>query len=198
MMAHDPTQFPADLPVPQDDGAAVHLTGARLADIELPATDGSLVSPGTIKGTVVLYAYPKTGVPGVEMPDGWDEIPGARGCTPQSCSFRDHMAELKLAGADHVFGISTQTSDYQKEAVERLHLPFELLSDADLKFQQAMNLPILQVSSDGQNSTLLKRLALVAIDGDIKKVFYPVFPPDKNAADVLKWLNVKSSNRQFV
>ena len=191
-MVHDPTQFPTDLPVPQDDGAAAHLTGSKLADIKLPATDGTLVSLGTVLGTLVLYAYPRTGVPDVALPDGWDEIPGARGCTPQSCSFRDHMDELKLAGAEQVFGISTQTTDYQKEAAERLQLPFALLSDADLTFQKAMNLPVMEVLLENENSTLLKRLALVAVDGVIKKVFYPVFPPGQNAADVLEWLRARA------
>ena len=181
-------ETPQSLPEPVDDGAAMHLENMHLASVSLQATSGEQVSLGKLPGTTVLYAYPMTGQPDVALPDGWDEIPGARGCTPQSCSFRDHMAELKSAGADHVFGISTQTSDYQKEAAERLHLPFDLLSDSELQFQKAMALPVMEVDLPSQNNVLLKRLALVASDGLIKKVFYPVFPPDRNAADVLAWL----------
>lgn len=180
--------LPDDLPVPEDDGAAAHLKGAVLPDHELPATDGSSVSLGKLKGCLVLYAYPMTGRPGIALPDGWDEIPGARGCTPQSCSFRDHMAELRGAGADHVFGISTQSTIYQREAAERLHLPFPLLSDEHLEFAKSLSLPTMKADVDGQNNTLLKRLAMVVRNGKIEKVFYPVFPPEKNAANVWAWL----------
>ncbi len=185
-------ELPDSLPSPDDDGSADHLVGSMLADLQLSSTAGKSTNLSKMDGVVVVYAYPMTGVPGTPLPDGWDEIPGARGCTPQSCSFRDHMAELKSAGADHVFGVSTQTTEYQKEAADRLHLPFDILSDADLTLQRAMRLPIMDADVGEQNHTLLKRLALIAKDGVIKKCFYPVFPPDRNAADVLEWLKQNS------
>jgi peroxiredoxin len=181
---HDPTTLPSDLPVPQDDGAANHLPGAKLPDLVLPATSGPPVNLSKLSGRVVIYIYPRTGVPGVDAPPGWDDIPGARGCTPQSCGFRDHFAELKALGIAHVFGLSTQDSAYQCEAAARLHLPFPILSDADLKFTQALELPTFTTSG----MTLLKRMALVITDGVIEKAFYPVFPPDQNAAEVVAWL----------
>ena len=181
---HDPTFLPPDIPVPQDDGAARHLTGRMLPDLALPATRGGAVNLSLLLGRIVLYIYPRTGVPGVDLPPGWDDIPGARGCTPQSCSFRDHFAELKALGVSHLFGLSTQDTDYQREAAERLHLPFPILSDAKLAFARAMNLPTFSVAG----MTLLKRMALVIDDGDITKVFYPVFPPDQSAAEVVAWL----------
>ena len=183
-MAKDLQSLPADLPVPEDDGAARHLSGAPVADIELPATDGSSVSLANLRGRTVVYAYPRTGEPGRPslVPD-WDRIPGARGCTPQSCGFRDHHAELRERGA-RVFGLSTQDTDYQREAAARLHLPFPLLSDANLAFAKAMRLPTFEVAGH----TLLKRLALVIRDGHVEHVFYPVFPPDRNAEEVANWL----------
>ena len=181
---HDPTVLPPDLPAPQDDGAARHLPGTPVPDVSLMATDGTPVNLSRLKGRIVVYAYPRTGRPGQPLPDGWDAIPGARGCTPQSCGFRDHFAEMKHAGADELFGLSTQEPDYQREAAERLHLPFRLLSDAGLELTRALNLPTFTV--DGM--TLLKRLTLVIDQGVIRFVFYPVFPPDKNAETVLAWL----------
>ncbi len=181
---HDPTFLPPGIPVPQDDGAARHLTGMKLPDLALAATRGGAIDLALLAGRTVLYIYPRTGVPGVDLPPGWDDIPGARGCTPQSCGFRDHFAELKALGASHLFGLSTQDTDYQREAAERLHLPFAILSDAKLAFAQALNLPTFSVAG----MTLLKRMALVIDDGIIDKVFYPVFPPDKNAAEVIAWL----------
>ena len=181
---HDPTVLPADLPVPQDDGAARHLTGMRLPSVSLEATDGSQVDLSKLSGRTVVYIYPRTGVPGRSMPDGWNEIPGARGCTPQSCGFRDHFAELERLGVARVFGLSTQDSAYQREAVERLHLPFAVLSDERLELARALKLPTFEVAG----MTLLKRMALVIDDGVITKVFYPVFPPDKNAEEVTVWL----------
>jgi peroxiredoxin len=181
---HDPTFLPPDIPVPQDDGAARHLTGMKLPDIALAATSGPDVTLSKLKGRTVLYIYPRTGVPGVDLPEGWNAIPGARGCTPQSCGFRDHFADLKSLGVAHLYGLSTQESDYQREAVERLHLPFAILSDADLKLGRAIKLPTFTTSG----MTLFKRMALVIDGGTIVKVFYPVFPPDKNAEEVIAWL----------
>ena len=182
--AHDPTFLPPDIPVPQDDGAARHLAGMKLPDIALAATSGGDVNLARLAGRTVLYIYPRTGVPGVDAPPGWDDIPGARGCTPQSCGFRDHFAELKGLGVAHLFGLSTQDTGYQREVAERLHLPFAILSDAKLALTRALKLPTFTTSG----MTLLKRMALVVDDGVIAKVFYPVFPPDKNAAEVIAWL----------
>jgi peroxiredoxin len=181
---HDPTVLPPDIPAPQDDGGARHLAGMKLPDIALPATDGATVNLSKLAGRTVLYVYPRTGVPGVDAPQGWDDIPGARGCTPQSCGFRDHFADLKALRVAHLYGLSTQKTDYQREAVERLHLPFAILSDADLKLGRVMKLPTFTTSG----MTLFKRMALVIDDGVIVKVFYPVFPPDKNAEEVVAWL----------
>ncbi len=150
----------------------------------LPATSGEPVNLSKLKGRSVVYIYPRTGVPGVNPPPGWNQIPGARGCTPQSCGFRDHFAELKTLGVAHVFGLSTQDRAYQREAAERLHLPFPILSDADLNFALGLHLPMFMTSG----MTLLKRMALVIDDGVIVKAFYPVFPPDKNAEEVIAWL----------
>ncbi|MCS0503483.1 peroxiredoxin [Ancylobacter mangrovi] len=175
--------LPEDLPVPDDDGAARHLKGLALPDVELAATDGRRVNPSRLSDRTVIYIYPRSGKPGVALPEGWDAIPGARGCTPHSCGFRDHFAELRAAGADAVFGLSTQDSAYQRELAERLHLPFPILSDEALAFRRALGLPTFEV--DGM--VLLKRMALIADEATITHVFYPVFPPDRNAADVLAW-----------
>ena len=173
------------IPAPPDDGAAKHLTGMRVPNVSLMATNGSTVNVGRLPGRAVLYAYPRTGTPGEISPvDDWDMIPGARGCTPQSCAFRDHFAELTAAGARHVYGLSTQSPAYQAEMAQRLHLPFAVLSDADLALTNAMKLPTMQVA----DMLLLKRLAAVIDDGVVVQVFYPVFPPDRNAGDVLAWL----------
>jgi peroxiredoxin len=186
MPRHDPLELPPDLPAPPDDGGADHLAGASLPGLALPATDGRLVrldEPGAAPRTVV-YAYPRTGRPGERplVPD-WDLIPGARGCTPEACAFRDHHAELAALGAE-VYGLATQATPYQREAVERLHLPFALLSDAELGLTRALRLPTFEVG--GQ--TLLKRLTLVVRDGRVEHVFYPVFPPDAHAREVAGWL----------
>ena len=177
-------ELPSDLPVPQDDGACDHLTGMRLPSVALPATNGEHVDLSTLPGRTVIYCYPRTGRPDRNPPDGWNAIPGARGCTPQSCAFRDHYTELLALDVDAVYGLSTQDSDYQREAVERLHLPFALLSDEHLAFGRALNLPTFEV--DGVK--LLKRLTLIVHQGDIERVFYPVFQPDANAPDVIHWL----------
>jgi peroxiredoxin len=181
---HDPTVLPPDIPAPEDDGGARHLPGMKVGDLALPATSGAAVNLARLAGRTVLYIYPRTGVPGVDLPPGWNDIPGARGCTPQSCGFRDHFAELKGLGVSHLFGLSTQDTDYQREAAERLHLPFAILSDAGLSFTRAMRLPTFTVAG----MTLLKRMALVLDEGVIANVFYPVFPPDRNAAEVVAWL----------
>ncbi|NNM75210.1 peroxiredoxin [Enterovirga aerilata] len=179
-----PDTLPDGLPVPVDDGAADHLRGARLPDVALRATDGAFVSLARLPGRAVVYLYPRTGEPGKNPAPEWDAIPGARGCTPQSCSFRDHHDELKGLGVDHVFGLSTQDTSYQREAAERLHLPFPLLSDEDLAFTRAMDLPTFEFGG----MTLLRRMAFVIDGGRITQVFYPVFPPDRSAAEVVAWL----------
>jgi peroxiredoxin (alkyl hydroperoxide reductase subunit C) len=173
------------IPAPIDDGAARHLVGVSVPDIALPATNGSHVSLARQAGRVVLFAYPRTGEPGKPaLAEDWDTIPGARGCTPQACAFRDLHGELTAAGARSVFGLSTQDTGYQLEAARRLHLPFSLLSDAKLALTTALRLPTMEVAG----LTLIKRLALIIDDGRIAKVFYPVFPPDKNGAEVRGWL----------
>lgn len=181
---HNPQVLPSGIPVPQDDGAARHLEGMRLPSVTLTATDGSAVDLVALAGRTVVYIYPRTGVPGVDPPDGWDMIPGARGCTPQSCSFRDLFAELKALGVARVFGLSTQDTAYQQEAATRLHLPFPLLSDEALALTTASKLPTFTAAG----MTLLKRMALVIDGGGITKVFYPVFPPDRSAAEVIAWI----------
>ena len=183
-------ELPKDLPVPQDDGACAHLAGVKLPPSKLASTGGGAVALSTLKGTTVLYIYPRTGRPDEESPPGWNAIPGARGCTPQSCAFRDHYQELKAAGASRVYGLSAQSTAEQREAQERLHLPFELLSDEKLEFAGALKLPTFDVAG----MRLIKRITLVAQDGKIGKVFYPVFPPDRNAADVLAWLLANRRN----
>ena len=181
---HNPLILPDNLPIPQDDGAARHLKGARLPDIVLAATNATAVNLSKLDGRTVVYVYPRTGRPGQDLPTGWDGIPGARGCTPQSCSFRDHFAEIKGLGVKHLFGLSTQDLAYQREAVDRLHLPFPILSDASLLLTRALNLPTFSV--DGM--TLIKRMAWVIDGGVFTHVFYPVFPPDRSAAEVIAWL----------
>jgi peroxiredoxin len=181
---HNPQFLPSDISVPQDDGAADHLAGTRLPDLMLAATDGSNVYLSKLAGRTIIYIYPRTGVPGIDPPPGWDMIPGARGCTPQSCSFRDHFAELTGLGVAHVFGLSTQDTAYQQEAATRLQLPFPILSDEKLGLAKALRLPTFNAAS----MTLLKRMALVIDNGVITKVFYPVFPPDHSAAQVIAWI----------
>jgi peroxiredoxin len=177
------------IPAPEDDGAANHLAGMRLPSLALLATDGCSIDLSTLAGRVVVYAYPRTGVPDTANPTGWDDIPGARGCTPQSCAFRDHHAELKAVGVAAVFGLSTQDTTYQREVADRLHLPFPLLSDEQLRLTRAIGLPTFRV----EGMELLKRLTLIIRDGTVEKVFYPVFPPDRNAGDVLGWLRKASA-----
>ena len=173
------------IPAPADDGGAAHLKGMKMPSIGLRATDDTVVDLAQLGGRTVVFAYPRTGEPGkIALVDDWDMIPGARGCTPQTCAFRDLFAELKAAGAAHVFGLSTQSNAYQAEMAARLHLPFPVLSDEQLKLTGALQLPTMEVAG----LTLIKRLALVVDDGEITQLFYPVFPPDRNAGDVLDWL----------
>jgi peroxiredoxin len=177
------SQLPKNLPAPVDDGAASHLEGSLLPNLTLNSTDGAQVNLASLSGRWVIYVYPMTGRPETPLPHGWDGIPGARGCTPQSCSFRDHHAELEALHTG-VFGLSAQTSECQREARDRLHLPFQLLSDNTLQLKSAMRLPTFAVAG----MELFKRLTLITHDGRIEKVFYPVFPPDQNADEVLVWL----------
>ena len=181
---HNPLNLPSGIPAPGDDGGARHLTGMPVPDLALAATDGGQVNLAKLAGRTIVYIYPRTGVPGVPLPDGWDMIPGARGCTPQSCGFRDHFADLRSLGVAQVFGLSTQDTAYQQEAANRLHLPFPLLSDNKLQFTRALDLPTFTAAG----MQLIKRMVLVIDDGIITKVFYPVFPPDKSADEVVAWL----------
>ena len=177
------SKLPIDLPIPKDDGAAKHLEGSRFPNIQLKSTDANLVDMGSLDGWHAIYIYPMTGQPNVPLPDGWDSIPGARGCTPQSCSFRDYFDELDALNVK-VYGISTQTTEYQLEAKRRLHLPFELLSDSQLQLKNTLNLPAFSVAK----LELYKRLTMIINNDQIVKIFYPVFPPDKNAEEVIEWL----------
>ena len=178
-------ELPKDLPVPVDDGAADHLPGTRLPDVALPSTDGHNVRLDTAGSPwLIVYAYPKTGRPGEpELTPDWDQIPGARGCTPESCGFRDHHTELRKLGAE-VYGLSTQSTEDQRELAERIGLPFPVLSDSDLRLTKALNLPTFDVAG----RVLTKRLTIAARGGVIEHVWYPVFPPDTHAGEVVSWL----------
>ncbi len=180
------TELPEDLPKPLDDSACNHLLDFSLPNLSLLSAQGEWVNISNIEGYLVLYCYPMTGKPGVALPQGWNQIPGARGCTPQSCSFRDHYQDLKELEAE-VYGISTQTTVEQAEAKKRLHLPFELLSDVNLELAQALKLPTFEV----ENKCLLKRVTIIARSNRIVKVFYPVFPPNTNADEVITWLKAQ-------
>jgi peroxiredoxin len=183
------SRLPADLAVPDDDGGD-HLPGIRMPALTLTATTGVVVDLSDLGrgGSAVLYIYPMTGRPGVALPDGWDSVPGARGCTPEACGFRDHHADLLASGASEVYGLSTQDSRYQAEAVQRLRLPFAMLSDPDLALGTALRLPTFTL--DG--TTRYQRITLIVTDGSIEHVFYPVFPPDEHAEQVLDWLRSRS------
>ena len=182
--------LPDNLPTPQDDGACAHLPGLKMPPIALTTTSGSTVDFSSLAERSVIFCYPKTGLPGKNPPPDWDAIPGARGCTPQNCSFRDEYANLLQAGVKQVFGVSTQSSSYQQEAGERLHLPYLLVSDEKMALAHALNLPTFEF--DGE--TLIKRLTLIVDDGTITHVLYPVFPPDKSAADTLHWVREHPAN----
>jgi peroxiredoxin len=176
--------LPDGLPVPVDDGGADHLPGSRVPAVALPSTGGGLVRLDELAGRTVLYCYPRTGRPDEDPPPGWDAIPGARGCTPETCGFRDDHGRFVELGV-RVLGLSTQTTEEQREMVARLGVPFEVLSDADLRLASAMRLP----TFDTAGMTLIKRLTMVLDDGVVRHVFYPVFPPDRHAAEVLDWLS---------
>lgn len=185
----DYSSLPADLPIPEDDRATVGLAGRKVPHLELSGTDGTTVRLDALgAGRTVIYLYPLTGRPGVDLPEGWDSIPGARGCTPEACGFRDHYQDLLAAGAGSVFGLSSQETDYQREVVERLHLPFQMLSDPQRSLARELDLPTFQTSG----LTLYKRLTLVIRDGVVEHVFYPVFPPNEHADQVLAWLRANS------
>ncbi len=173
------------IPAPRDDGGAAHLTGLAVPPVILPATSGDAIDLSLLSGLTVLYIYPMTGRPDRQLPDDWDVTPGARGCTPQSCAYRDHFADLKARGVAHLFGLSTQDTAWQAEAATRLHLPYPLLSDAALTLTRTLNLPTFQ----SEDMTLLKRCTLILRDGIIQHVQYPVFPPDQDAARVIAWLD---------
>ena len=182
----DYTALPDNLPVPENDGAADHLPGSRLPALKLPTSDSGMVDLAALgPGRSIIYLYPLTGRPGVDLPEGWDTIPGARGCSTEACDFRDHYADLQRAGAAHVFGMSSQTPDYQAELVERLHLPFVMLSDPNFAMADALQLPTFTAQG---HQRLYTRLTLVINDGMIEHVFYPIFPPNTHAQQVLGWL----------
>ncbi|OCK77326.1 hypothetical protein K432DRAFT_358807 [Lepidopterella palustris CBS 459.81] len=181
-MAH--TTFPSDLPIPQDDGACSHLSNSKVPSLALPSTSGNTIDLSSLPGLTILFCYPRTGAPNENIPDSWNAIPGARGCTPQACAFRDETERLRKLGVSHLYGLSTQDTGYQLEAKGRLHLLYDILSDERLEFVNALRLP----TFEWQNRQLVKRLAIAIDSGTIVKVWYPVFPPDKNAEDVVKWL----------
>lgn len=185
-MADDYTTLPADLPVPADDGCAAHLPGASVPALRLSTSDGGVVDLGALPtGRTVIYLYPLTGRPGVDLPEGWDSIPGARGCSTEACSFRDHYDELRRAGAAEIYGMSSQLPDYQAEVVERLHLPFPMLSDPGFALGDALDLPTFAAPG---HERLYARLTLIISDGRIEHVFYPIFPPNTHSEQVLDWL----------
>jgi peroxiredoxin len=183
MTDFDPTVLPPALPVPLDDGATDHLPGAEIPPLTLPSTHGAVDLAGLARGALVLYVHPSIGRPGRPLPAGWDATPGARGCTPQSCAFRDRYAELDRFDVA-VAGLSSQSEEEQAEAAARLALPFPLVSDPAFALARALQLPTFELA----NTTFYKRVTLIARRGRIVQVFYPVFPPDKNAADVAAWL----------
>ena len=178
--------LPPNLPVPVDDGACDHLPGMRLPSVALPSTAGHSVDLAAVQGTMIVYVYPHMGRPNTPTPKEWDRIPGARGCTPEACAFRDHHADLRALGAQ-VYGVSTDAPESQREAIERLHLPFELLSDADRAWSNRLRLPTFEF----RGQEFLSRLTLVVGDGLVKKVFYPVFPPDRHPEAVIAFLRSK-------
>jgi peroxiredoxin len=183
-MSHE-FPLPDDLPEPEDDGEADHLQGMEMPDMSLPATDGTMVGLQELPSRAIIYIYPMTGRPDEDViPEGWEEVPGARGCTPESCGFRNHYDELRDNGVRAVFGLSTQTREYQREARDRLELPFEMLSDSGWELTNELDLPTFSIEGDDY----LQRLTLVVTGARIEHVFYPVFPPDEHANEVLEWV----------
>ncbi|CAD0081750.1 unnamed protein product [Aureobasidium vineae] len=192
-MSH--TTFPSDIPIPTDDGACDHLPGMTIPPLSLPATNDTSIKISSLQSLVIIFCYPRTGAPGETIPDAWNSIPGARGCTPQACSFRDTQREFMTAGVNKIFGLSTQSTAYQQEVKTRLNLPFELLSDEKLDFVEALSLPTI----DWEGKKLTKRITLAMVEGKIVKVWYPVFPPDQSAQQVLDWLTEeKTAGQKFV
>ena len=186
----DYQELPSNLPVPQDDGAGDHLRGAAMPALVLRDTGGKEVALDRLApGRTVIYLYPLSGRPGVDLPDGWDAIPGARGCTPEACGFRDHHADLQAAGADAVYGLSSQSTDYQVELADRFGLPFPILSDPELALAEALDLPTFEAGGE----RLFSRLTMIVTDGRIEHAFYPIFPPDQHAAEVLEWLRGRAA-----
>ena len=187
-MTQDFTSLPAGLPVPEDDGAADNLPGTTLPEVTLPSSQGGSLNLAQVGGEyVVVYVYPRTGRPGEPLPEGWDEIPGARGCTVQSCAFRDHEGDIAAHGAA-VIGISAQWPEDQREFAEREHIPYAVLSDDSLQLADALGLPTFETSG----MRLYRRLTFIAREGRIEKVFYPIFPPGRDAVDVLEWLGAQA------
>ena len=181
------------IPEPKLDANLEHLNEFIVPDIKLNSTDGDIVNLSNLKGITVIYIYPMSGVPGKELPEGWDEIPGARGCTPQSCSFRDNFSKLKELGVKNIFGLSTQSTVYQKELADRIHLPYSILSDEKLEFAKKLKLPFFNVDK----MDLIKRITLILEDNKIIKYFYPIFPPTKNVEDVIRYLDKKPPEISF-
>jgi peroxiredoxin len=182
--------FPSDLPRPEDDGACSHLTDLPIPNISLPpaSNPSNLVDISKLPGLTIIFCYPRTGAPGEVVPPEWNNIPGARGCTPQACSFRDNRPQLKSLGVNQLFGLSTQDTNYQQEVHTRLRLPYDLLSDGKLEFQKALNLP----TFEWQGQKVIRRLTLAIEDGKVAKWWYPIFPPDSNVFHVLEWLKERS------
>jgi peroxiredoxin len=179
-------ELPDDLPVPVNDGECDHLLGMDIPDLSLPSTDGCDINIGSITPSrYIIYCYPLTGNPASSLPCNWDKIPGARGCTPQAVTFKLNYQSIRDTGFN-IYGLSTQSPDYQKEFADRMELPFSLLSDEKFEFCNALKLPMFEV--DGVSAKLVKRLTLIVSDKKIIKVFYPIFPPTENANNVLSWL----------
>ena len=186
-----PAPFATDwsqIPTPSDDGACAHLNGMSFPSVPLPSTAGSSVDLSTLSGLTILFFYPRTAAPGEDVPAEWNAIPGARGCTPQACSFRDASREMLELGVSHIFGCSTQGTAYQRELKERVHLPYQLLSDEGLGMTRALRLPTFEYAG----REVVKRVTLAVEDGTVKRVWYPVFPPDANAGEVLGWLEART------
>jgi len=191
-MASNHHPLPSNLPVPKDDGACDHLPGKVLPSISLSSTSGQSVDLSKVSGLCIVFCYPRMAPPSEDVPKEWDDIPGARGCTPQACSFRDLAKQLSKHGVETLYGLSTQDVDFMKEAKERLHLPYDLLSDVKLDFANAMGIP----TFDYQGETRIKRVTLAVKDGKVVKHWYPIFPSSENAPNVLKWLEEGAAGKE--